>query len=45
MGVNAVVSMGFDSSDLGNSMTEVVAYNTAVLAGKEETKAQPVSLR
>ncbi len=45
MGANAVVAMNFDSSDLGQSMTEVVAYGTAVVVERESTKAEPVSLR
>ncbi|MGH8273585.1 MAG: YbjQ family protein [Gammaproteobacteria bacterium] len=31
MGANAVVMMRFDSSEMGQSMTEVVAYGTAVV--------------
>src|SRR5579863_5628850 len=31
MGANAVVMMRFDSSELGNSMSEIVAYGTAVV--------------
>ena len=31
MGANAVISMRFDSSELNNSMSEIVAYGTAVL--------------
>ncbi|MGH8428759.1 MAG: YbjQ family protein [Gammaproteobacteria bacterium] len=31
MGANAVVMMRFDSSEMGGSMTEVVAYGTAVV--------------
>lgn len=45
MGANAVVAMEFDSSDLGQSMTEVVAYGTAVVVAKETGKTEPVSLR
>ncbi len=45
MGANAVVSMSFDSSELGQSMTEVVAYGTAVVAAHESGKAEPVSLQ
>ena len=29
MGANAVTMMRFDSSEMGNSMTEIVAYGTA----------------
>jgi uncharacterized protein YbjQ (UPF0145 family) len=45
LGANAVVSMSFDSADIGQSMTEVVAYGTAVVVVKESKKADPVSLR
>jgi uncharacterized protein YbjQ (UPF0145 family) len=31
MGANAVVMMRFDSSELGQAMTEVVAYGTAAI--------------
>ncbi|MGH8225847.1 MAG: YbjQ family protein [Gammaproteobacteria bacterium] len=31
MGANAIVMMRFDSSEIGQSMTEVVAYGTAVV--------------
>lgn len=31
MGANAVVMMRFDGSEIGNTMTEVVAYGTAVI--------------
>jgi uncharacterized protein YbjQ (UPF0145 family) len=30
MGANAVIGMRFDSSEIGQSMTEIVAYGTAV---------------
>jgi uncharacterized protein YbjQ (UPF0145 family) len=30
MGANAVVRMMFDSSEMGTTMTEIVAYGTAV---------------
>ncbi|MGH2467127.1 MAG: heavy metal-binding domain-containing protein [Candidatus Limnocylindrales bacterium] len=30
MGANAIITMRFDSSDLGGTMTEIVAYGTAV---------------
>lgn len=32
MGANAVVMMRFDSSEIGQTMSEVVAYGTAVIA-------------
>ena len=31
LGANAIVSMRFDSSEMGNQLTEVVAYGTAVI--------------
>ncbi|MEN6391683.1 MAG: YbjQ family protein [Syntrophomonas sp.] len=35
MGANAVVMMRFDSSEIGQTMSEVVAYGTAVVIEKE----------
>lgn len=34
MGANAVVMMRFDSSEMGQTMTEVVAYGTAAIIEK-----------
>ena len=34
MGANAIVMMRFDSSEMGQSMSEVVAYGTAVVIEK-----------
>ena len=34
MGANAVVMMRFDSSEMGQSMSEIVAYGTAVVTEK-----------
>ncbi|WP_077035244.1 YbjQ family protein [Pelomonas sp. KK5] len=34
MGANAVVMMRFDSSEMGQSMSEIVAYGTAVVVEK-----------
>jgi uncharacterized protein YbjQ (UPF0145 family) len=34
MGANAVVMMRFDSGDIGNNMSEIVAYGTAVKVNK-----------
>ena len=31
MGADAVISMRFDSSEIGNTMSEIVAYGTAVV--------------
>ena len=32
-GANAIISMRFDSSEVGQSLTEIVAYGTAVVVG------------
>jgi uncharacterized protein YbjQ (UPF0145 family) len=45
LGANAVIDVRFDSSDIAQSMTEIVAYGTAVIIEKESGKIQPVSLR
>ena len=34
MGANAVIRMQFDSSELGQTMSEIVAYGTAVVVEK-----------
>ena len=44
LGANAVVSVGFDTSEMGGSMTEVLAYGTAVIVEPDTSPAQPVSL-
>jgi len=33
MGANAIVGVRFDSSEIGESLTEIVAYGTAVVVG------------
>jgi len=33
MGANAIVGMRFDSSEIGQGLTEIVAYGTAVVIG------------
>jgi uncharacterized protein YbjQ (UPF0145 family) len=40
MGGNAVVSMRFDSSEMATTMTEIVAYGTAVVI-EPDASAQP----
>ncbi len=42
MGANAIISMRFDSSQIGPSMSEIVAYGTAVVATADATATQPV---
>jgi uncharacterized protein YbjQ (UPF0145 family) len=44
LGANAVVSMQFDSSEIGQTMTELLAYGTAVVVEKEETPVSAVRL-
>jgi uncharacterized protein YbjQ (UPF0145 family) len=44
LGANAVLSVEFDSSEIGEVMTEVLAYGTAVVVEKDETPASPVRL-
>jgi uncharacterized protein YbjQ (UPF0145 family) len=41
MGADAVLSMRFDSSEMGNTMTEIVAYGTAVTTEPDAAAAQP----
>ena len=41
MGANAVVSMRFDSSELAGTMSEIVAYGTAVVVEPDATAIQP----
>ena len=42
MGANAIISMRFDSSQLNSSMSEIVAYGTAVVIEADAEAAQPV---
>ncbi len=42
MGANAIISMRFDSSELNNSMSEIVAYGTAVVVEPDATAPQPL---
>ena len=44
LGANAVISVGFDTSEIGNATTEVLAYGTAVVIEKDLGKAQSVML-
>jgi len=44
LGANAVVSVGFDTSEMSGSMTEVLAYGTAVVVEPDTSPAQPVAL-
>ncbi len=42
LGADAVVSFRFDSSELGGSMSEIVAYGTAVRVTPDATASAPV---
>ena len=42
MGGNAVISMRFDSSEMATTMTEIVAYGTAVVVTPDAGAGQPV---
>jgi len=44
LGANAVVSVGFDTSEMSGSMTEVLAYGTAVVVEPDTSPAQAVAL-
>jgi uncharacterized protein YbjQ (UPF0145 family) len=39
MGADAVISFRFDSSEIGNTMSEIVAYGTAVVLGAADAGA------
>ena len=41
MGANAVISMRFDSSELAGTMSEIVAYGTAVVVTQDAHAPQP----
>jgi uncharacterized protein YbjQ (UPF0145 family) len=41
MGANAVISMRFDSSELAGTMSEIVAYGTAVIVVPDGDAPQP----
>jgi uncharacterized protein YbjQ (UPF0145 family) len=40
MGANGVISMRFDSSEIGTTMTEIVAYGTAVILEPDASAPQ-----
>jgi uncharacterized protein YbjQ (UPF0145 family) len=43
MGANAIISMRFDSSQIGTSMSEIVAYGTAVIIIEDAKAGTPVA--
>src|SRR5665647_1018179 len=44
LGANAILSVEFDSSEIGQTMTELLAYGTAVVVEKDEVPPSPVRL-
>ncbi|MFA5895746.1 MAG: heavy metal-binding domain-containing protein [Thermoplasmata archaeon] len=45
LGANAVISARFDSSEIDQTMSEILAYGTAVVIAKDDSQTQPVSLK
>ncbi len=45
LGANAVVSVAFDSSEIGDIMSEILAYGTAAVVEPDPSVPQPVALR
>jgi uncharacterized protein YbjQ (UPF0145 family) len=45
LGANCVLSVGFDTSEMSEVMTEILAYGTAVIVEPDATPAQAVALR
>jgi len=45
LGANAVLSIGFDTSEMSEIMTEIMAFGTAVVVEPDLAPAQPVALR
>jgi uncharacterized protein YbjQ (UPF0145 family) len=43
MGANAIISFRFDSSEIGQTMSEIVAYGTAVVVVPDAAAAQPLT--
>lgn len=44
MGANALIGVAFDSSEISQMMSEILAYGTAVIVEKEDEPSQPVRL-
>ncbi|MHC1593628.1 MAG: heavy metal-binding domain-containing protein [Methermicoccaceae archaeon] len=42
MGANALIGVDFDSSQISEMMSEILAYGTAVVVEKEDEATQPV---
>jgi uncharacterized protein YbjQ (UPF0145 family) len=43
LGANAILSMRFDSSELSGTMSEIVAYGTAVVVAEDASAAAPAA--
>ena len=43
LGANAVISMRFDSSELSGTMSEIVAYGTAVIVDTDASATAPTA--
>jgi uncharacterized protein YbjQ (UPF0145 family) len=41
MGANAIISFRFDSSEIAATMSEIVAYGTAVVVAQDASAPQP----
>jgi uncharacterized protein YbjQ (UPF0145 family) len=44
VGANAIVSMRFDSSELSGTMSEIVAYGTAVIVERDKSAKAPTAV-
>ena len=44
MGANAVISVNFDSTEIGNTMDEIIAFGTAVVVAPADGPQQLVKL-
>ncbi len=42
LGANAIISMRFDSTELASTMSEIVAYGTAVVVAPDASATQPL---
>lgn len=45
LGANAVIEVRFDSSEIGQTMSEILAYGTAVTVKRDDSQTQAVSLK
>jgi uncharacterized protein YbjQ (UPF0145 family) len=44
IGANAIISMRFDSSELSGTMSEIVAYGTAVIVERDKSAKAPTAV-